>query len=58
MCLTIDAAWGFSLDVIGKDARGAFTLQRLMLRRRLPGVYLQTYAVNALSPHILTAFGG
>lgn len=51
VCLTIDAAWGFSLDVIGKDARGAFTLQLLMLLRRLAGVSFQTCAVNELSPY-------
>lgn len=51
VCLTIDAAWGFSLDVIGKDARGAFTLQLLMLLRRLAGVSFQTHAVNDLSPY-------
>lgn len=49
LCLTIDAAWGFSLDVIGKDARAAFTPLFLMLLQRLPLVSLQIHSSNELS---------
>jgi len=55
LCLTTDAAWGFSLDVIRKDAREE------RLHRRFScfcGFLHESTQFNDLSPHISASFSG